>query len=61
MIDDWHNHPMRTVGKRSPKQLWHSGMCAASKSDYFAVQSAFLGATDWREFGIELGWSHSQL
>ena len=39
MSGSW--NPMNTQGNRSPRQLWHSGLCAAANSNYLAVESVF--------------------
>ena len=55
LSQSWNNHPMRTEGNRSPRQLWHSGMCAAINSRYSAIKSAFDDTLDLENYGVEDG------
>ena len=55
LSQSWNNHPMRTEGNRSPRQLWHSGMCAAVNSRYSAIESAFDDTLDLENYGVEDG------
>ena len=34
LTNSWNNHPLRTMGNRSPRQLWISGLTATANSDY---------------------------
>lgn len=51
MVGSWNNHPMSTERNRSPRQLWHSGITAATNSNYLAVQSVFANDQEMNEFG----------
>lgn len=51
LVNVWNNHPLSTVGNRSPLQLWHSGINAVTNSDYCAVDGVFA-TQDWNEYGI---------
>ena len=51
MVRSWNNHPMSTERNRSPRQLWHSGISAATNSNYLAMQSVFASDQEMNEFG----------
>ena len=52
LTNSWNNHPLRTMGNRSPRQLWISGLTATANSDYAAVHSIFNISEEWNDYGV---------
>ncbi|KAJ7394816.1 hypothetical protein OS493_000650 [Desmophyllum pertusum] len=50
LTNSWNNHPLRTMGNRSPRQLWYSGLTEVANSDYAAVHSIL---NDSEGYGID--------
>lgn len=38
-ISMWNNHPLRTVGNKTPKNIWSQGMLDSANANLSAVQS----------------------
>ena len=53
LTNSWNNHPLRTMGNRSPRQLWISGLTATANSDYAAVHSIFNISEEWNDYGVD--------